>query len=219
MGEADYDEEQLSFSDEGEGDGVVETSSDLRFSRFAEILCERGGMRTYKGADLEFGVLVNWSVIPLKTASEEHLTILDKTLKLLLAIEHRHVMRVLSAWITCDLTQIVLITQSCSGGTMKEYLYMTGRPRLKVLKHWGHQILSGLSYLHSLSPPLVLKQLQFSEIWVEANTAEVKLDLSVIGKLVDYLDYQLFGAPEYIAPELFLKNYTEKTDTYSFGIC
>lgn len=135
MCEPEQEEGQLSFSDEEEEDGVVETSNDLRFTRFSEILCERGGMRTYKGADLELGILVNWSVIPLKTASEEHLTILDKTLKFLLRVEHQHVMRVLSAWITCDLTEIVLITQSCSGGTMKEYLYMVGRPRLKVLKH------------------------------------------------------------------------------------
>ncbi len=49
------------------------------------------------------------------------------------------------------------------------------RPKLKVIKNWGVQILEGLEYLHNLKPAVVHQNVKADNIFINTNTNEIKL--------------------------------------------
>lgn len=46
---------------------------------------------------------------------------------------------------------------------------------MKAIKNWARQILRGLDYLHSQSPPVIHRDLKCDNIFVNGNQGEVKL--------------------------------------------
>lgn len=80
---------------------------------------------------------------------------------------------------------------------LSRYLRRLRKVNLKVLKSWCRQILKGLQFLHSRSPPIIHRDLKCDNIFVTGPTGCVKIgDLglatlknrscakSVIGKLL-----------------------------------
>ena len=46
---------------------------------------------------------------------------------------------------------------------------------MKVIKNWARQILQGLQYLHTRSPPIIHRDLKCDNIFVNGNNGEVKI--------------------------------------------
>lgn len=46
---------------------------------------------------------------------------------------------------------------------------------MKAIKNWARQILQGLVYLHSHSPPIIHRDLKCDNIFVNGNHGEVKI--------------------------------------------
>lgn len=46
---------------------------------------------------------------------------------------------------------------------------------MKAIKNWARQILRGLDYLHSQSPPVIHRDLKCDNIFVNGNQGEVKI--------------------------------------------
>ena len=113
----------------------------------------------------------------------------------------------------------------------------------KVLRSWCRQILKGLHFLHTRTPPIIHRDLKCDNIFITGPTGSVKIgDLglatlmrtsfakSVIGKdrraganpsvagegfLID----RPVGTPEFMAPEMYEERYDESVDVYAFGMC
>jgi WNK lysine deficient protein kinase len=109
------------------------------------------------------------------------------------------------------------------------------RIKLKVLKRLGIQILTGLEYLHNLSPPIIHRDVKCENILYDACSGDLKIgDLGMAMQLdaasatasddssdasQDGVSYVPLGTPCFMAPELYDGSYTRNTDIYSFGMC
>lgn len=111
--------------------------------------------------------------------------------------------------------------------------------RPKIIRSWGRQILKGLNYLHTRTPPIIHRDLKCDNIFINGTTGMVKIgDLglatlkrshvkTVIGKYitpinshqVTYLCLLSSGTPEFMAPEMYDEHYDESVDVYAFGMC
>lgn len=109
----------------------------------------------------------------------------------------------------------------------------------KVLKSWCRQILKGLAFLHSRSPPIIHRDLKCDNIFITGTTGSVKIgDLglatlknrsfakSVSGNFCFFvffslrrLFFKVIGTPEFMAPEMYEEHYDEGVDVYAFGMC
>ncbi|KAG0294179.1 hypothetical protein BGZ97_005140 [Linnemannia gamsii] len=109
-----------------------------------------------------------------------------------------------------------------SSGTLKQYLKKTlkGALKPKVVKSWCRQILQGLAYLHTHSPPIIHRDLKCDNIFINGNNGQLKigdLGLAVVRHRTHVSS--VLGTPEFMAPELYDEKYDEKVDIYAFGMC
>ena len=61
---------------------------------------------------------------------------------------------------------IVLVTELMTSGTLKAYLKKLKKMNQKVLKSWCQQILRGLHFLHTRSPPVIHRDLKCDNIFI-----------------------------------------------------
>ena len=55
------------------------------------------------------------------------------------------------------------------------YLRRLRKVNTKVVKRWCHQILKGLHFLHSRSPPIIHRDLKCDNIFITGTTGSVKI--------------------------------------------
>ncbi|KAE8733548.1 putative serine/threonine-protein kinase WNK5 [Hibiscus syriacus] len=107
----------------------------------------------------------------------------------------------------------------CTSGNLREYRKKHRQVSMKALKKWSKQILEGLDYLRNHDPCIIRRDLNCSNVSVNGNTGQVKIgDLglaAIVGK--SHSVHSILGTPEFMAPELYKKHYTELVDIYSLG--
>lgn len=104
----------------------------------------------------------------------------------------------------------------------------------RVIRSWGRQILKGLIFLHTRTPPIIHRDLKCDNVFINGTTGLVKIgDLglatlkrsdvkTVIGKYMYYVHVHMYiciGTPEFMAPEMYDEVYDESVDVYAFGMC
>ncbi|KAM1019578.1 hypothetical protein ACFX13_041654 [Malus domestica] len=90
----------------------------------------------------------------------------------------------------------------------------------KAIRNWARQILRGLAFLHSHSPPIIHRDLKCDNIFINGNHGEVKIgDLGLATVMQQPTARSVIGTPEFMAPELYEEEYNELVDIYSFGMC
>lgn len=90
----------------------------------------------------------------------------------------------------------------------------------KVLKSWCRQILKGLHFLHSRTPPIIHRDLKCDNIFITGTTGSVKIgDLGLATLKNRSFAKSVIGTPEFMAPEMYEEHYDEAVDVYAFGMC
>lgn len=90
----------------------------------------------------------------------------------------------------------------------------------KVVKSWCRQILKGLMFLHSRSPPIIHRDLKCDNIFITGTTGSVKIgDLGLATLKNRSFAKSVIGTPEFMAPEMYEEHYDESVDVYAFGMC
>ena len=110
--------------------------------------------------------------------------------------------------------------QLMTSGTLKTYLRKLKKINVKVIRSWSRQILKGLQFLHSRTPPIIHRDLKCDNIFITGTTGSVKIgDLGLATLKTRSFAKSVIGTPEFMAPEMYEEHYDEQVDVYAFGMC
>ncbi|OCT86186.1 hypothetical protein XELAEV_18019880mg [Xenopus laevis] len=145
---------------------------------------------------------------------------------MLKGLQHPNIVRFYDSWESTLKGKkcIVLVTELMTSGTLKTYLKRFKVMKLKVLRSWCRQILKGLQFLHTRTPPIIHRDLKCDNIFITGPTGSVKIgDLglatlkrasfakSVIGYTIkDLLNHAFFQEETGVRVELAEEDNGEK---------
>ena len=102
---------------------------------------------------------------------------------MLKGLQHPNIVRFYDVWevskekskVAPSRKYIVLVTELMTSGTLKTYLKRFKKINQRVLKSWCRQILKGLHFLHTRSPPVIHRDLKCDNIFITGPTGSVKI--------------------------------------------
>ncbi|XP_053506730.1 serine/threonine-protein kinase WNK1 isoform X4 [Ictalurus furcatus] len=201
---------------------AVGTSLDGRFLKF-DIEIGRGSFKTvYKGLDTETTVEVAWCELQDRKLSKSERQRFKEEAGMLKGLQHPNIVRFYDSWESPSKGRkcIVLVTELMTSGTLKTYLKRFKVMKIKVLRSWCRQILKGLHFLHTRTPPIIHRDLKCDNIFITGPTGSVKIgDLGLATLKRSSFAKSVIGTPEFMAPEMYEEKYDESVDVYAFGMC
>jgi len=201
-------------------DTFVESILDGRFSRYKERLGSGAYKTVFKGYDHENGIEVAWNQIKFERLKQPERDRLNEEIRILQVIKHPNIINLYHFYVDEDKKRLVILTELMTSGTLRQFVLKSHhRTKLKVIKRWCIQILKGLSYLHSQN--IIHRDLKCDNIFINGSQGEVKIgDLGLSTAMTNRTHAEsVIGTPEFMAPEFYDEYYTEKVDTYAFGMC
>lgn len=212
--------------EEGErkrNDVAVAQSENGRFFKF-DIEIGRGSFKTvYKGLDTDTGVAVAWCELQDKKWNKSERQRFREEAEMLKELQHPNIVRFYDSFEQLNARSrkvIILVTELMTSGTLKTYIKRFKKINLKVLKNWCKQILKGLYYLHTRTPPVIHRDLKCDNIFITGTTGSVKIgDLGLATLKNKSFAKSVIGTPEFMAPEMYEEHYDESVDVYAFGMC
>ncbi|TMW66838.1 hypothetical protein Poli38472_011954 [Pythium oligandrum] len=144
--------------------------------------------------------------------------------KLMATMEHEHIVRFVGvAW--DSLAEACVVTEFMEGGDLRSMLtrFETTERRvqgfdhdkIKIAMHIAH----ALTYLHSLRPIVLHRDLKSKNILLNAEFDAKLTDFGVSREIADMTMTAGVGSSLWMAPEVMLsENYNEKADIFSFGV-
>ncbi|XP_041488914.1 serine/threonine-protein kinase WNK2 isoform X7 [Microtus oregoni] len=220
-GRARKDEPEVEEDDEDDLKAVA-TSLDGRFLKF-DIELGRGSFKTvYKGLDTETWVEVAWCELQDRKLTKLERQRFKEEAEMLKGLQHPNIVRFYDFWESSAKGKrcIVLVTELMTSGTLKTYLKRFKVMKPKVLRSWCRQILKGLLFLHTRTPPIIHRDLKCDNIFITGPTGSVKIgDLGLATLKRASFAKSVIGTPEFMAPEMYEEHYDESVDVYAFGMC
>ncbi|KAM3597805.1 uncharacterized protein V6R79_009397 [Siganus canaliculatus] len=211
--EEEHDEEETQ---------AVASSPDGRFLKF-NIEIGRGSFKTvYRGLDTETTVEVAWCELQTHRLNKAERQRFNEEVEMLKALQHPNIVRFYDSWKSTlkGYKCTILVTELMTSGTLKTYLRRFRQMKLKLLQRWSFQILKGLQFLHSRSPPILHRDLKCDNVFITGPTASVKIgDLGLATLKKASFAKSVIGTPEFMAPEMYEEKYDEAVDVYAFGMC
>jgi WNK lysine deficient protein kinase len=151
---------------------------------------------------------------------DEKSRILQET-RILADINHPKIINFYEVWTNTEKNEICFTTEIVTSGTLKQYSNKKKAIKLKVIKDWCRQILQALQYLHEQDPPIIHRDIKCDNIFINGSSGEIRLGdfgLAAHSELAHSKHNSVLGTPQFMAPELYDENYTEKVDIYAFGM-
>ncbi|XP_066897259.1 serine/threonine-protein kinase WNK2 isoform X4 [Kogia breviceps] len=221
LGRARREEPEEEDDDEDDLKAVA-TSLDGRFLKF-DIELGRGSFKTvYKGLDTETWVEVAWCELQDRKFTKLERQRFKEEAEMLKGLQHPNIVRYYDFWESSARGKrcIVLVTELMTSGTLKTYLKRFKVMKPKVLRSWCRQILKGLLFLHTRTPPIIHRDLKCDNIFITGPTGSVKIgDLGLATLKRASFAKSVIGTPEFMAPEMYEEHYDESVDVYAFGMC
>uniref|UniRef100_A0A8C5GCX6 non-specific serine/threonine protein kinase n=1 Tax=Gouania willdenowi TaxID=441366 RepID=A0A8C5GCX6_GOUWI len=201
---------------------AVATSPDGRYLKF-NIEIGRGSFKTvYKGLDTETTVEVAWCELQTRKLTKVERQRFSEEVEMLKVLQHPNIVRFHDSWKSTMKGHkcIILATELMTSGTLKTYLKRFKEMKLKLLQRWSRQILKGLHFLHTRTPPIIHRDLKCDNIFITGPTGSVKIgDLGLATLKSASFAKSVIGTPEFMAPEMYEEKYDEAVDVYALGMC
>ncbi|XP_056102023.1 serine/threonine-protein kinase WNK4 [Rhinichthys klamathensis goyatoka] len=201
---------------------AVATSPDGRYLKF-NIEIGRGSFKTvYKGLDTETTVEVAWCELQTRKLTKVERQRFSEEVEMLKGLQHPNIVRFYDSWKSTVKGHkcVLLVTELMTSGTLKTYLKRFKEMKPKLLQRWSRQILKGLHFLHTRTPPIIHRDLKCDNIFITGPTGSVKIgDLGLATLKRASFAKSVIGTPEFMAPEMYEEKYDEAVDVYAFGMC
>ncbi|XP_047180366.1 serine/threonine-protein kinase WNK8-like [Vigna umbellata] len=201
---------------------VTEKDPTSRYARYDEVLGKGAFKTVYKAFDEVDGIEVAWNRISAEDVVQtpQQLEKLYSEVHLLKTLKHDNVIKLYNYWIDDTTATVNMITELFTSGSLRQYRKKHKNVDMKAIKNWARQILRGLCFLHSQTPPVIHRDLKCDNIFVNGNSGLVKIgDLGLAIVMQQPTARSVIGTPEFMAPELYEEDYDELVDIYSFGMC
>lgn len=187
-------------------DEPIGTSPCGRFFKY-DFEVGRGSFKTvFRGLDSHTGVAVAWCELLDKKVNKAERQRFREEAEMLKKLQHPNIVRFYNYWETtiAKKKSLVLITELMLSGTLKSYLKRFKKINQKVLRSWCRQILKGLAFLHSRSPPIIHRDLKCDNIFITGTTGSVKIgDLGLATLKNRSYAKSVIGTPEFMGERLF----------------
>ena len=175
----------------------------------------------YKGYDFNAGREIAWC--EMKLAQEklnEQIDYIKEQIELRLKLKtHNNILGYINGWYQEYNNIYIIIEELCSGGNINSNYQYIQKPKIKLIKKWIKEILTGLDYLHSNK--LIHHDIKCENIYLDRISGHLKIgcigSLEQLSQGKDYFDKYL-GTPEFMAPEVNEGKYGFKSDIYSLGL-
>ncbi|KFB49964.1 serine/threonine-protein kinase wnk 1,3,4 [Anopheles sinensis] len=220
-----FEEQRKQQKKEDDEDEAIGISPCGRFLKYDKEV-GRGSFKTvYRGLDTQTGVAVAWCELLEKKVNRVERARFREEAEMLKKLQHPNIVRFYNYWEAAPTAgnkkkNIVLVTELMLSGTLKSYLRRFKKINPKVLKSWCRQILKGLHFLHSRTPPIIHRDLKCDNIFITGTTGSVKIgDLGLATLKNRSFAKSVIGTPEFMAPEMYEEHYDEAVDVYAFGMC
>ncbi|XP_001995979.3 uncharacterized protein LOC6569599 isoform X1 [Drosophila grimshawi] len=156
----------------------------------------------------------------LERNSQSVLDSFNKELKMLESVHHENIVKLYGT--SSHLETDYLLMEYAENGSLHDYLHGEEQRNYTMEDgiHWMIQLVKGMDYLHGRKPmPIIHRDLRPQNLLLTKNCKQLKIAHFGTGKELMTKNTTRIGTPGYLAPEVIqgLK-YTEKCDTYSFGI-
>lgn len=198
-----------------------ETDPTGRFLKLPDVLGSGAFKTVWKAIDQDRGIEVAWNQLRLDRFQDTDFKKLYAEIQLLGQLKHLHIIEFYASWINEAKHEVVFITECMTSGTLKQFIKRARNLKLSVIKNFCSQILKGLNYLHTRSPPIIHRDIKCDNIFINGSLGEVKigdLGLATVKKNNKSV-LSVIGTPEFMAPEYYEEKYSEKVDIWAFGLC
>eukprot|EP00930_Biecheleria_cincta_P033186 TRINITY_DN22984_c0_g1_i1.p1 TRINITY_DN22984_c0_g1~~TRINITY_DN22984_c0_g1_i1.p1 ORF type:complete len:644 (-),score=124.02 TRINITY_DN22984_c0_g1_i1:57-1880(-) len=158
----------------------------------------------------------------------DRLVKLTRELRLCEQLEHPYIVRYLGHEFVMGSQggpeKLHLFLEYCSGGCLAAQLRTYGPLREELIRKYTQQLVTGLAYLHSRSPPVVHRDLKCANVLLTHN-GDAKLSDFGCSKLLSpnetVLENSVAGSIFWMAPELLKGKgkLTTSADVWSLGCC
>ncbi|XP_030206063.1 serine/threonine-protein kinase WNK4, partial [Gadus morhua] len=172
--------------------------------------------------DTETTVEVAWCELQTRRLTKAERQRFSEEVEMLKGLQHPNIVRFHDSWKSTVKGHkcILLVTELMTSGTLKTYLKRFKEMKLKLLQSWSRQILRGLHFLHTRTPPIIHRDLKCDNIFITGPTGSVKIgDLGLATLKSASFAKSVIGTPEFMAPEMYEEKYDEAVDVYAFGMC
>ncbi|RLN72080.1 hypothetical protein BBJ28_00022391 [Nothophytophthora sp. Chile5] len=210
-------------SDRSWDDDVIVAARIPRDKVIIQHLLSRGAFGevykgTYNGQDVAIKML-----LPDTKRSIPHVNAFLAEVKLMAVMDHPRIAKYVGvAW--DSLTDLCSVTEFMAGGDLKTLLvtfeeqnHPVGfdHDKVKIALHVAH----ALTYLHSLDPPVIHRDLKSKNILLSPELDAKLTDFGVSREWIDRTMTAGVGTSLWMAPEVMLgESYGEKADVFSFGV-
>lgn len=194
-------------------------SPNKRYHRFDKLIGSGSMKSVYEGYDLNEGKLVAWNIVEIDKLPISFQPKIIQEVEILNKIKdkNQHIMNINNSWIDKDKRIMHFITNFASGNNLGKFIKNVKFIKIKVIKKWCKQILSGLDFLHKNN--IVHRDIKTSNIFINSNSGNLFIGDFGLSKISEDSFKTMLGTPEYMAPEVYDEKYDHRIDIYAFGMC
>ena len=189
--------------------------------QYDEVIYLSLNKTVYKGYDFNAGREIAWCEIKLtEEKSKEQINFIKEQIELRLKLKtHDNILGYINSWYEEYENIYIIIEELCGGGNINSNYKYIQKPKIKLIKKWIKEILTGLDYLQNNK--IIHHDIKCENIFLDRISGHLKIgcigSLEQLSQGKEYFD-KYVGTPEFMAPEINEGKYGFKSDIYSLGL-